>query len=249
MEPRHHQRDRSAEEIRALGYTGGSTLVREYVRPWRTDTAAPRATRAKALSTRQLTGLLMRNPADLDADEVQQRQNAQKECVHLDRPAWCPTVASCIFVTDSTDPTDGSTRPYRTVVGEALPELDQRLSDELDRFNAAATEGVAPSRELTVQIVDNSGELAAGISGWTWGVAAGIGLTWVREDSRGYGLGARLLAEFEDEARTRGCTHVFVTSFTFQAPGFYARYGYREISRWEGVPEPGSADVHLRKEL
>jgi N-acetylglutamate synthase-like GNAT family acetyltransferase len=58
-----------------------------------------------------------------------------------------------------------------------------------------------------------------------------------------------LLAEFENEARTRGCTHVFVTSFTFQAPGFYARHGYREICRWEGVPEPDSADVHFRKEL
>ncbi|MDP5181520.1 GNAT family N-acetyltransferase [Blastococcus sp. BMG 814] len=139
--------------------------------------------------------------------------------------------------------------PYRTVVADGLPELDQRLSRELDAFNAAATDGVAPARELTVQVLDASGELAAGLSGWTWGVAAGIGMTWVREDSRGDGLGAGLLAGFEGEARARGCTHVFVTSFTFQAPGFYARHGYREIFRWEGVPTPGAADVHLRKEL
>jgi GNAT superfamily N-acetyltransferase len=123
------------------------------------------------------------------------------------------------------------------------------LSDELDKVNAAATEGVAPSRELTVEIHDGSGELAAGMSGWTWGVAAGIGMTWVREDARGEGLGTKLLAEFEDEARARGCTHVFVTSFTFQAPGFYQRRGYREILRWEGVPTPDAADVHFRKEL
>ncbi len=134
---------------------------------------------------------------------------------------------------------------YRTVVGEALPELDQRLSDELARFNADATRGVAPSRELTVQILDTNGALAAGISGWTWGVAARISLTWVRAISRGDGLGSRLLAEFESAASTRGCTHMFVTSFTFQAPGFYERHGYREIFRWEGVPTDGAAVVHF----
>ena len=123
------------------------------------------------------------------------------------------------------------------------------MSDELDKVNAAATEGVAPSRELTVQILDDAGELAAGMSGWTWGVAAGIGMTWVREATRGQGLGARLLTVFENEARARGCTHLFVTSFTFQAPGFYEHHGYREIFRWEGVPTPDAADLHFRKEL
>jgi GNAT superfamily N-acetyltransferase len=115
-------------------------------------------------------------------------------------------------------------------VDDAVPELDQRLSDELDLVNAEATRGTAPSRELTVQILDANGKLAAGMSGWTWGVAAGIGMTWVRADTRGAGLGTRLLDEFETEAKNRGCTHVFVTSFTFQAPGFYERHGYGEIS-------------------
>ncbi len=130
-----------------------------------------------------------------------------------------------------------------------MPELDQRLSAELDRVNAEATKGIAPARELTVQVLDAAGDLAAGMSGWTWGVAAGIGLTWVRETSRGDGLGARLLAEFETEARSRGCTRVFVTSFTFQAPGFYERHGYRELFRWQGVPTEETADVHFRKDL
>lgn len=138
---------------------------------------------------------------------------------------------------------------YRTIVDDAVPELDRRLSDELDKVNAAATQGVSPSRELTVQVLDDTGELAAGMSGWTWGVAAGIGMTWVRDDARGAGLGAKLLEEFETEARARGCTHVFVTSFTFQAPGFYERHGYREIFRWEGLPTADAADVHFRKDL
>ena len=148
-------------------------------------------------------------------------------------------------LSDSSPPEPG----WRCVVADGLPELDKRLSDELDVYNAEATRGTAPARELTVQLLDDAGDLAAGMSGWTWGVAAGIGMTWVQTDARGHGLGTRLLAEFENEARARGCTHVFVSSFTFQAPGFYERHGYREIFRWDAVPLPHTADVHLRKDL
>jgi GNAT superfamily N-acetyltransferase len=150
---------------------------------------------------------------------------------------------------DMTTSTGDNAHRYRPSVGEADPELDQRLSDELGKVNAEATRGTAPARELTVRLHDHASELAAGVSGWTWGLAAGIGMTWVRADARGAGLGARLLAEFEDEARSRGCTHVFVTSFTFQAPGFYERHGYRELFRWDDVPTAGASDVHFRKEL
>lgn len=134
------------------------------------------------------------------------------------------------------------------LVGDGDPDLDQRLSDELDAVNAAATTDTPVARELTVQLHDEEG-LVGGLSGWTWGVAAGIGMTWVRADRRGDGTGSRLLAAFEDEARTRGCTHVFTTSFTFQAPEFYERHGYVELFRWQDLPVVGQADVHLRKEL
>jgi len=70
-----------------------------------------------------------------------------------------------------------------TTVGRADPALDQLLNDELDTFNAAATSGVAPAEELTVR-VEQGGDVVAGVSGWTWGKAAGIGMTWVHEDHR-----------------------------------------------------------------
>lgn len=129
------------------------------------------------------------------------------------------------------------------------PDLDERLSAELDAVNAAATADVAPSEELTASVRDADGELVGGISGWTWGVAAGIALMWVRPDQQGTGTGTALVEAFETEARRRGCTHVFTTSFTFQAPGFYEKQGYREIFRWDDLPRVGEADVHLRKNL
>ena len=134
------------------------------------------------------------------------------------------------------------------VLGSADPALDERLSRELDVFNARSAPGPA-AVELTVKSVAQDGELVGGVSGWTWQEAAGIGLTWVREDQRGTGVGSDLLSRFEQAAAARGVRRIFVTSFTFQAPGFYEEHGYREIFRWDGVPVEGHADVHFRKDL
>lgn len=133
-------------------------------------------------------------------------------------------------------------------VGSADQTLDRCLSDELDIVNATAVPGPA-AVELTVRCADEGGELLGGISGWTWQEAAGIGMTWVRADQRATGLGSQLLAEFERTAAARGARRVFVTSFTFQAPGFYEKQGYREIFRSDSVPVEGQAHVHLRKDL
>lgn len=131
--------------------------------------------------------------------------------------------------------------------GGADGELDARLSKELDAFNLAATAGHEQS-EFTVRITDARVGLVAGLSGWSWGDRAGIEMTWVREDSRGGGWGARLLAAAEAEARRRGCRTILVSSFTFQAPAFYARHGYAETARVPGFPG-GHEDVYFLKRL
>lgn len=119
---------------------------------------------------------------------------------------------------------------HRLTVGGGDPQLDSRLSDELDAYNFAAV-GESNLSEFTVKAEDPSGELVAGLSGWTWGTCAGIGMVWVRDDNRKSGWGARMLAAAEEVARERGCRQVLVSSFTFQAPEFYRRHGYVEFAR------------------
>ena len=138
--------------------------------------------------------------------------------------------------------------PDHLAVGGKDAELDARLDAELTAYNLA-TSGVHEQTEFTVRIEDAEGDLVAGLSGWTWGTCAGISLVWVREDRRAQGAGARLLESAERVARERGCTQIIVSSFTFQAPGFYARHGFVETGRTEGLPLEGAADVHLVKRL
>jgi GNAT superfamily N-acetyltransferase len=132
-------------------------------------------------------------------------------------------------------------------VGDGDPALDERLSNELDAHNFAAV-GRDDLRELTVR-VDDDGELVAGASGWTWGTCAGIGMLWVDERVRREGWGGRLLGAAEDAARERGCRQLLVSSFTFQAPGFYRRHGYTEFARSPDLPVEGEQDVHFLKLL
>jgi ribosomal protein S18 acetylase RimI-like enzyme len=115
----------------------------------------------------------------------------------------------------------------------------------LTNFNIQAT-GVNNQRGLTVQVSDIEG-LIAGLSGWTWGTCACIDWLWVRPDQRRLGWGSRLLAAAEREATARSCAQILVSSFTFQAPEFYARHGFKELSRTTGIPIEGNAEVHFQK--
>jgi len=143
----------------------------------------------------------------------------------------------------TTDPGLGPT----LTTGVRDPDLNDRLTKELVAFNTAAT-GAADRGTFSVKVADEAGDLVGGLAAWTWGGLCGIELLWVREDGRKNGWGGRILQAAETEARRRGCDRVAVSSFTFQAPGFYQRHGYAETGRTLGIPG-GHADVHLLKSL
>ncbi len=143
-------------------------------------------------------------------------------------------------------PTELNSGPSVTT-GERDTELNDRLTKELLAFNTAAT-GAADQATFSVKVTDEAGELIGGLTAWTWGGLCGIDMLWVREDSRKYGWGSRMLRAAEAEALRRGCDRATVSSTTFQAPGFYQRHGYRETGRTPGIPG-GHEYVHLYKPL
>lgn len=132
-------------------------------------------------------------------------------------------------------------------IGEDDAGLRERLDEEINAFNAKVT-GYHDGRSLTIAVRGGDGDLRAGLSGWTWGGCGYIDLLWVRDDQRGNGLGAGLLAAAEAEIRRRGCDRVALNTHSFQAPGFYARLGYIECGRTPGYPH-GHDDIHLLKLL
>ncbi|MER8221777.1 GNAT family N-acetyltransferase [Streptomyces sp. NPDC094143] len=131
-------------------------------------------------------------------------------------------------------------------VGGRDDDLEKRLDEELTAFNTAATG--ATTEPLSVRVTDETGEPAGGLTAWTWGSLCSVDMLWVRDDLRNAGWGSRLMRAAETEAARRGCTDMIVSTYTFQAPGFYPRLGYRERGRIEGVPG-GHEDVCFHKRL
>lgn len=134
-------------------------------------------------------------------------------------------------------------------VGDRDPELAEALDRGLDDYNFAAT-GTSKEDQsaFSVKASGAGGEIVGGLTGWTWAGLCGISMLWVHPDHRADGWGAKILAAAEAEARRRGCDRVCVSSFTFQAPGFYQKHGYVETGRTHGIPG-GNEDVHLFKRL
>jgi ribosomal protein S18 acetylase RimI-like enzyme len=133
------------------------------------------------------------------------------------------------------------------VSDDATPEDLQFLEGQVNEFNFAAT-GFRDARLLVILLRDANRQLYAGLSGHTWGGAAEIRFLWVDESRRHSGVGSRLLHAAEEEARSRGCMKVVLSTHSFQAPGFYRKQGYVVVGECLNYPR-GYSHILLEKLL
>lgn len=75
-----------------------------------------------------------------------------------------------------------------------------------------------------------------------------VDILWVDENYRGQGYGSRLLIEVEKIAKDKGCTFIKLNTFSFQAPDFYKKHGYKVIAAIDNAPK-GHKHYYLIKEL
>jgi mannose-6-phosphate isomerase-like protein (cupin superfamily)/ribosomal protein S18 acetylase RimI-like enzyme len=105
----------------------------------------------------------------------------------------------------------------------------------LDDYNHAA----APLRDVSpvsVLAAERSGNVVGGALGRTWGLCCELLQLWVAAEYRRKGVGSRLLTEFEQHARARGCSVFYLTTLSFQAPAFYRKRGYGVLAEIRGYP-------------
>ena len=75
----------------------------------------------------------------------------------------------------------------------------------------------------------DSGVIVAGLTGKTYWNYLDIAFLWVAESYRNQGRASAILRAAENEAAQRGCQHVLLDTYCFQAPGFYEKHGYAEF--------------------
>ena len=129
----------------------------------------------------------------------------------------------------------------------ASESLKQIVVDHLDTYNVGVT-GLTEYSAVNLFLRDRSDEIRGGLLGWIWGGVLYVRILWVAQTLRGKGHGRRLLDAAERHAAERGCRHVFLDTFTFQAPGFYEKLGYQVYARADDWPA-GHAHCFLRKGL
>ena len=135
-----------------------------------------------------------------------------------------------------------------TVTDSPSERAVEVIDKGIDIFNAERA-GYWDSRPLAALASDpETSEVLGGFIGRTSLKLLFIDLVYLPEKIRGGGLGSRLLAMMEAEARERGCRHGVLYTISFQAPGFYERHGWREFGRIPCDP-PGTARVYMTKEL
>jgi len=94
---------------------------------------------------------------------------------------------------------------------------------------------------------DEAGAIRAGLIGNCYAGWLFINLLWVEPGLRRGGIGQGLIAAAERHAIQFGCHSAWLDTFSFQAPDFYPRFGYREFARLDYPP--GHQRIFLKKQL
>ncbi len=126
-------------------------------------------------------------------------------------------------------------------------ETRRFIVDGVDYYNIAST-GLPEWFPVNFVLRGERGDVLGGVLGWLWGGWLQITYLWVAEAARGAGRGARLMADAEAYARSRGAVGATVETHSFQARPFYERLGYEVFGSLEGYP-PGHTKFFLKKAL
>lgn len=135
------------------------------------------------------------------------------------------------------------------IVFEDKPDsaFTQAIQEGINQFNQEQA-GDYNYKKLCFSLRDSEQKIVGGLVGETYWDCFYIELFWISEPYRKGGYGSTILQMAEDEARGRGVKQVFLNTFSFQAPDFYEKHGYRVFGELFGFP-PGYKCCFLTKNL
>ena len=135
------------------------------------------------------------------------------------------------------DLTEAPDDAERAVIGEGLRAYNETQA------------GYSDSRPLNILARDpETNRIVGGLLGRTSLGLLRVDRFFLPEGLRRNGLGSRILAMAEQEAKQRGCTRAVLSTLHFQAPGFYLKQGWEIAARIECEP-PGHTRFHMTKKL
>lgn len=127
------------------------------------------------------------------------------------------------------------------------PEDVRAIDEGLTKYNLQFAPP-NPFTPLTIVVRDEQEKVVGGIVGGTFWGWLHIDLFWLDENARHQSIGAQILEMAEREALARGCHHAFLDTMSFQARGFYEKFGYVVYGVLDDFPM-GHQRYWMKKEL
>ena len=133
------------------------------------------------------------------------------------------------------------------LIESPLEKDKQHIENLVSGHNCSKVEGFG-YEEFLYKKTDNSAQMIAGIhcevgNGWLYVINL-----WVMENYRKKGCGKELLFASEKKAVEMGCHSSYLYTYTFQAPGFYQKYGYKIFGELENFGK-NQSKLFLKKRL
>jgi len=125
-------------------------------------------------------------------------------------------------------------------------KVSRELWRGLVRFNRSKAGPFHESRHvLTVR--GSRGQLLGGLILQSYWRESYIELLWLSDRARAQGHGSALLQEAERRARRRGSRLIHLNTYSFQAPGFYKKQGYRLFGSFSGSPRGATRYFYVKR--
>lgn len=123
--------------------------------------------------------------------------------------------------------------------GEEEQIRDEALiSESLWNYNLQSwPTNVEKSRKLRLFLRTAEGELLGGLIGKIYRNALFVDKLFVEDNLRGQGWGERLLSRAESIAKKDGAAFAHLDTFSFQAPDFYEKLGYKAFGILDDYPD------------
>jgi len=108
---------------------------------------------------------------------------------------------------------------------------DVALWRRMREFNYRIVGKYPEGQNVWLNAKDRQGNFLGGFRGEIFFQWLFVNILFVEESHRRKGIGARLLAGGEAHARKLGAIRCRLETFDWQAPAFYPKHGYREVTK------------------
>jgi ribosomal protein S18 acetylase RimI-like enzyme len=125
------------------------------------------------------------------------------------------------------------------IAKQEIEEDREFIRSKVIEHNAASLpeEKQSPKEQISFIARNEENEIIGGLTGTAYWGHMHIDFLWVDPKARGQRIGEQLMQQMEQYSRRQQYSLLAVETFSFQAPGFYKKQGFREFGVLEDHPK------------